>query len=267
MGFGECGRLRPAHLLYESSGAGYEPAINVADTLYSGGFLGGVDYYSEHHFQSREAVTYTREATSIKIGAEFEPIWFYAQTPYFTPGVGIFSPQSFFGAGPFSAPFGPGTAVEFLFQQTRADFGNQVPQRALPSENGFYDGPDGPAHQAADEVAFWHKLGGFYVQDQWRARPNLALSFGLRYDLDFLPSANDLQNHRQDESDQLRKRATARRTGLRLSRGQRGRALQLRYVYRIVGIQQSGQRMARRGPIHNDESATAVPIRQPVSRI
>jgi hypothetical protein len=173
-------------------GAGYEPAIDVADTLYSGGFLGGVDYYSEHHFQSREALTYTHDSNSVKVGAEFEPIWFSAQTPYFTPGVGIFSPQSFFGAGPFGA-FGPGTAVEFLFQQTRADFGNQVPQRGLPWENGFYDGPDGPAHKAADAVAFWHKLVGLYVQDQWRVRPNLVLSLGVRYDLDFLPSASDLR--------------------------------------------------------------------------
>jgi hypothetical protein len=173
-------------------GAGFEPAIDVADTLYSGGFLGGVDYYSEHHFQSREAVTYTHGRNSLKFGAEFEPIWFSAQTPYFTPGVGIFSPQSFFGAGPF-AGFGAGTAVEFLFQQTRADFGTQVPQRNLPFEGGFYDGPNGPAHQAADQVAFWHQLVGLYAQDQWRARPNLALSFGLRYDLDFLPSASDLR--------------------------------------------------------------------------
>ena len=173
-------------------GAGFEPAINVADTLYSGGFLGGVDYYSEHHFQSREALTYTHDSNSITVGAEFEPIWFSAQTPYFTPGVGIFSPQSFFGAGPFSH-FGPGTAVEFLFQQTRADFGNQVPQRNLPWENGFYDGPDGPARRAADSVAFWHRLADIYVQDQWRPLKNLSLSFGVRYDLDILPSANDLR--------------------------------------------------------------------------
>ena len=173
-------------------GAGFEPAMDVADTLYSGGFLGGVDFYTEHHFQSREALTYTHDSNSIKVGAEFEPIWFSAQTPYFTPGVGIFSPQSFFGAGPFSH-FGPGTAVEFLFQQTKADFGNQVPQRSLPWEGGFYDGPDGPARETADDVAFWHKLAAVYVQDQWKVRPNLALSFGLRYDIDFLPSASDLK--------------------------------------------------------------------------
>jgi hypothetical protein len=172
-------------------GAGYEPAIDVADTLYSGGFLGGVDFYGEHHFQSREALTYTHDSNSVTFGVEFEPIWFSAQTPYFTPGVGIFSPQSFFGAGPFAA-FGPGTAVEFLFQQTQADFGNQVPQRSLPWENGFYDGPDGPTREVADAVAFWHKLADVYVQDMWKARPNLAFSAGLRYDIDFLPSASDL---------------------------------------------------------------------------
>jgi len=137
-------------------------------------------------------LTWTRGSNSVKIGTEFEPIWFSAQTPYFTPGVGIFSPQSFFGVGPFSH-FGPGTAVEFLFQQTQADFGNQVPQRSLPWESGFYNGPDGPAREAADAVAFWHKLTDVYVQDQWRVRANLALSLGLRYDIDFLPSANDLQ--------------------------------------------------------------------------
>ena len=47
-------------------GAGFEPAINVADTLYSGGFLGGVDFYNEHHFQSTEAVTYTHDTNSIR---------------------------------------------------------------------------------------------------------------------------------------------------------------------------------------------------------
>ncbi|WP_263374435.1 TonB-dependent receptor [Granulicella aggregans] len=173
-------------------GAGFEPTINVADTLYSGGFLGGVDYYSEHHFQAKEALAYTRGEHTLKFGAELEPGWFSAQTPYFTPGVGIFSPQSFFGTGPFAA-FGPGTAVQFLFQQTKADFGQQVPQRNVPFTNGFYDGPDGPAHQAADQVAFWHKLVGLYVQDQWKVKQNLVLSAGLRYDVDFLPSASDLK--------------------------------------------------------------------------
>ena len=172
-------------------GAGFEPALNVSDTLYSGGFLGGVSYYSEHHFQAKEAVTYGRDKNSLTIGADFEPIWFSAQTPYFTPGVGIFSPQSFFGTGPFAA-FGPGTSVEFLFQQPRTEFGQQVPQRTLPFQTGFYTGPDAAPRQSADSIAFWHKLFSIYVQEQWKPVAGLSLSLGLRYDVDAFPSAADL---------------------------------------------------------------------------
>lgn len=174
-------------------GAGYEPAIQVADELYSGGFLGGVNYYSEHYFQARETLTLTRDRHLLKLGGEFQPIWFAAQTPYFTPGVAIFSPQSFFGVGPFeSAPFGPGTAVEFLFQEPRTEFGTQVPQRQLPFELGFYTGADAQLRQQADQVHFWHKLIGAYAEDQWHATPELLISAGVRYDLDLLPSAHDL---------------------------------------------------------------------------
>lgn len=174
-------------------GAGYEPAIQVADELYSGGFLGGVSYYSEHYFQAREAIILAHDRHSLKLGGEFQPIWFSAQTPYFTPGVAIFSPQSFFGAGSFaSAPFGQGTAVEFLFQQPRAEFGTQVPQRQLPFELGFYTGADAQLREEADQVHFWHKLLGAYVEDQWHATPELLISAGIRYDLDLLPSAHDL---------------------------------------------------------------------------
>ncbi len=172
-------------------GAGFEPSLNVADTLYSGGFLGGVSYYSEHHFQAKEALTRSGDRNSVTFGADVEPIWFAAQTPYFTPGVGIFSPQSFFGTGPFAA-FGPGTAVQFLFQQPRTEFGRQVPQRALPFQNGFYTGPDAAARQSADAVAFWHRLVSLYVQDQWKPGSGLAVSLGLRYDIDVFPSAADL---------------------------------------------------------------------------
>src|SRR5580698_350972 len=65
--------------------------------------------------------------------------------------------------------------------------------RTLPFETGFYAGPGGPARQAADAVQFWHKIVGLYAQDQWRARKDLMLSFGVRYDVDLLPSAADLR--------------------------------------------------------------------------
>ena len=123
-------------------GAGFEPAILVADLLSSGGIQGGVHYYSDQHFQAAENLTYIRGNHSFKFGGDFEPVWIGAQTTFFTPGAGIFTPQSFFGAAPFDAPpFGPGTPVEFLFLQPRSFFGQQIPPRTLPFQTGSMQVP------------------------------------------------------------------------------------------------------------------------------
>lgn len=175
-------------------GAGFEPAILVADLLNSGGLEGSVPYYSEQHFQGAENVTYVRGNHSFKFGGDFEPVWIAAHTTFFTPGAGIFTPQSFFGAPPFtSPPFGPGTPVEFLFLEPRSLFGQQIPQRTLPFETGLYAGPAAAEFTNSTDLQFPHQLTGFYAQDQWKARPNLTLTLGLRYDIDFLPSAADVR--------------------------------------------------------------------------
>jgi hypothetical protein len=175
-------------------GAGFEPAILVADLFSSGGIQGGVHYYSEQHFQSAENLTYIRGNHSFKFGGDFEPVWIAAQTTFFTPGAGIFTQQSFFGAPPFDAPpFGPGTPVEFLFLQPHSFFGQQIPQRTLPFQTGLYAGPAASDFINGTDLKFWHKLSGSYAQDQWRARPNLTLTLGLRYEVDFFPSAADVR--------------------------------------------------------------------------
>jgi hypothetical protein len=174
--------------------AGFEPAILVADLFNSGGIQGGVRYYSEQHFQGAENLTFVRGHHSLKFGGDFEPVWIAAQTTFFTPGAGIFTPQSFFGAAPFDAPpFGPGTPVEFLFLQPRSFFGQQIPQRTLPFDSGLYAGPGAADFTNSTDLKFLHKLAGFYGQDQWKLHPNLTLSLGLRYDLDFFPSAADVR--------------------------------------------------------------------------
>jgi hypothetical protein len=175
-------------------GAGFEPTIIVANLFYSGGIQGGVHYYGEQHFQAEENLTYIRSNHSFKFGGDFEPVWIGAQTTFFTPGAGIFTPQSFFGAEPFNAPpFGPGTPVEFLFLQPRSFFGKQVPPRTLPFQTGLFAGPAASEFNDSTNLRFWHKLSGFYAQDQWKAGPNLTLSLGLRYDVDFFPSAADVR--------------------------------------------------------------------------
>jgi hypothetical protein len=178
----------------DPTGAGFEPTILVADLFDSGGIQGGVHYYSEQHFQASENLTYIRGNHSFKFGGDFEPVWIGAQTTFFSPGAGIFTPQSFFGAAPFDTPpFGPGTPVEFLFLQPRSFFGQQIPPRTLPFETGLYAGPAASEFNDSTNLRFWHKLSSFYAQDQWKARPNLTFTLGLRYDIDFFPSAADVR--------------------------------------------------------------------------
>jgi Carboxypeptidase regulatory-like domain len=175
-------------------GAGYEPTINVSDTLVSGGFTGSVSYYSEPHFESQENLTYVHGAHSFKFGGGFEPVWITADTTFFSPGGAIFTPQSFFGAGEFSGPpFGPGTAVQFLFLEPSSYFGQQLPAHTVPFTDGLYAGPAAPEFENATHLKFWHKLFNTYAQDQWKATHDLTLTYGLRYDLDLFPTAQDVR--------------------------------------------------------------------------
>ena len=176
------------------TGAGFEPTLDVSDTLVSGGFTGSVSYYHEPSFEAQENMTYVRGSHSFKFGGGFEPVWISADTTFFSPGAAIFTPQSFFGAGEFAGPpFGPGTPVQFLFLQPRSYFGQQVPARPLPFAGSLYAGSAAPAFVNSTSMKFWHRLANFYGQDQWKATPNLSLTFGLRYDFDIFPSATDVR--------------------------------------------------------------------------
>ena len=176
------------------TGEGFEPALLVSDLFDSGGIQGGVHSYSEQHFQASENVTYVMGKHSFKFGAVLEPVWIGAQTTFFTPGAGIFTPQSFFGAAPFNAlPFGPGTPVEFLFQEPKSYFGQQIPQRTLPFQTGLVAGPAAATFTNSTNLNFEHTVTGYYAQDQWKPKSDLTLTLGLRYDIDFFPSASDVR--------------------------------------------------------------------------
>jgi Carboxypeptidase regulatory-like domain/TonB dependent receptor len=176
----------------EPKGLGFEPALGIPDLMSSGGFVGSVRFYREQHFQAGENLTYTHGNHTFKFGAEIQPIWTSTQVPLFSPGFAIFSPQSFFGLPPFDV-FGPGTPVAFLFLEPRSLFGSQIPNRDPNFENGLYAGPSEQVFNDATTVSYRHMLWSAYVQDQWKARPNLSFTLGLRYDVDSLPSGSELK--------------------------------------------------------------------------
>jgi Carboxypeptidase regulatory-like domain/TonB dependent receptor len=173
-------------------GLGLEPALGIPDLMSSGGFVGSVRSYREQRFQAAENLTYTRGAHTLKFGGELQPVWTSTQVPLFSPGFAIFAPASFFGVGPFAA-FGPGTPVAFLFLQPRSFFGQQIPNRDPNFENGLFAGPSEQVFNDATSVSYRHLLWSGYVQDQWKARPNLSFTLGLRYDVDNLPSGSELK--------------------------------------------------------------------------
>ena len=175
-------------------GAGFEPTLNVSDTLISGGFTGSVSYYQEPHFEAQENISWVHGAHDFKFGGGFEPVWIAADTTFFSPGGAIFTPQSFFGAGPFAGPpFGPGTPVQFLFLEPRSFFGQQVPSRPVPFAGSLYAGPAAQDFANATNLHFWHRMADFYAQDQWKTSPQLTVTAGLRYDFDLFPSAADVR--------------------------------------------------------------------------
>src|SRR2546425_8506224 len=176
----------------EPKGLGFEPALGIPDLMSSGGFVGSVRRYKEQHFQLADNLTYTRGDHTFKFGGEIQPIWTSTQVPLFSPGFAIFSPQSFFGAPPFDS-FGPGTPVAFLFLEPRSFFGQPIPNRDPNFENGLYAGPNEQVFNDATSVSYRHILWSGYIQDQWKARSDLSFTFGLRYDVDSLPSGSQLK--------------------------------------------------------------------------
>jgi hypothetical protein len=169
-------------------GAGFEPALNIPDLLSSGGFVGSVHYYQEKHFQIAENMTHVHGNHTFKFGGNFEPVWINAQVTLFSPGLGVFSPASFFGLG---TPIG--TPQVFIFLEPSQLFGTQIPTRTLPFETGLYAGPSEATFLDSTALGFSHKMYALYGQDEWHVRPNLTLTLGLRYDVDAMPSAQQLR--------------------------------------------------------------------------
>src|SRR5262249_12847002 len=56
-----------------------------------------------------------------------------------------------------------------------------------------YAGPSEALFNDGTSLNFEHTLFSLYGQDTWRARKNLTITAGLRYDLDFMPSGKDLK--------------------------------------------------------------------------
>ena len=150
--------------------------------------MGSVRFYREQRIQIAENFTYTHGNHTFRFGAEAQPVWTNAQVPLFTPGFGVFCPDSFFGTpnffgcgdfSPTALPPGiPGpTELVFLFLEPREFFGQSIPNRTLPFSSGLFAGTDtGQAFDTSTRFSYFHKLYGLYLQDQWKDRKSTRLN-------------------------------------------------------------------------------------------
>jgi carboxypeptidase family protein/TonB-dependent receptor-like protein len=176
---------RTFHL--EPVGEGFEPAIQIPNLLSGGGFVGSFRFYREQRLQGVENVTYTHGNHAWKFGGEMHEIWTSSQDPLFTPGFAIFSPQSFFAS--------PSTPLLFFFAQPREFFGQQVPARDPNFEAGLFTGPAANTFDQGFRLHYTHQIYGTYLQDAWKVRPSLTVNFGVRYEIETIPSAADTKLH------------------------------------------------------------------------
>ncbi|RMG54013.1 MAG: hypothetical protein D6723_05975, partial [Acidobacteria bacterium] len=165
-------------------GTGLEPALQIPNLVQMGGIVGGVIFYRETRLQFTENLAYQRGTHSFKFGGEFHTIWDRDLGPFFTPGLAVFTPESFFGDPPFFRP----TAVLFIFGEPRALFGQPLPSRDPRFQAGLFASPAGEIFEDAASLRWRHEIYAVYGQDQWRLRPNVLLTLGLRYEIETKPS-------------------------------------------------------------------------------
>lgn len=149
-----------------------QPHLEVANTFAVGVNRGNPDFYEESRFELADNVTLTRGNHSFGFGGNFNYVRTTESFPLFFP---------------FEATFGSlndflnGTPFVIFFQ--KFDFAAPGFDTSVLQSRGY---PDSVRNQAKGRIN--HTYNGLYVQDKWRATPDLALTFGVRYEWETFPS-------------------------------------------------------------------------------
>jgi hypothetical protein len=161
-------------------GAGREPFIAIPNLVQGGGPVGSFTFYQETRLQAGENLAHIHGSHTFKVGAEFHSLWNSTKSSMFTPGVAVFSPESFFGLPPFTQP----TAVVFYFGMPRSLWGTPLVARGNDWQSSLLPPPMLQDFDRASSAQFTRQIYGAYFQDQWRVTSRLSLTLGVRYDVE-----------------------------------------------------------------------------------
>jgi hypothetical protein len=169
-----------------------QPHIEVLNTFTVGVNRGNPDSYTETREELADNATWIRGKHTIDFGGDFNYVKTTESFPLFYPFEADFS-CLFASQCPFSLQAG---APQVLFFERF-----KAPTFTEPTFNpSVFQGqriPNAISNQASGTIG--HTYAGLYLQDHWRPTTNLSLNYGLRYQLETLPSA--LLNNQLSEFD------------------------------------------------------------------
>jgi len=158
-----------AYYFNQSTAAGLDPAVNIVGTAYTGrepySFINRV----EQRYQFTDNFSWSIGRHNTKFGADFNYLPTDATFTVNYGGVYNFSGLS----GLFPNPC-PQVCPNFPDFSSVQAYGLGIPSYVVQGIGSPKD-------------SFSNKPLGVFFQDSWRARPNLTLNLGLRYDIEFPP--------------------------------------------------------------------------------
>jgi hypothetical protein len=164
------------------------PGIDVTDAFNSGGAPFSTDFTHTREYEVQNILTVTKSKHVIKIGGRLRQ-WNLTSE----------STSNFNGSWTFSQPVQPATGAWCLagipnptsltlYQETQVLLAQGLPMSQILAEGC---GPSQFTQSSGIPVQGVRQLDlSAFVQDDWRARPNLTLSYGLRYE-----TQNNIHDH------------------------------------------------------------------------
>jgi hypothetical protein len=152
-------RFQYVHGRREQEGDNSVPSILVSDAFYGGGSQIGLSFNNEDRWELQNNTSWIMSRHSFRAGARMRGV-----------RVTDFSENNFGGTFTFSGRTGPNAPTSL-----------DVYRATLLNSPGFFPSQFSIAAGNPEAKVSQVDFGGF-IQDDWRVRPNLTLSMGLRYE-------------------------------------------------------------------------------------
>jgi hypothetical protein len=180
-------QFNDSHNNQTGSGNSSVPGINVSSSFNSGGapFIANYNYSTSYEFQN--IVTLTQGPHTIKAGGRLRQNDIDSKSTTNYNGSYTFSLNTLNGTPACLAGYTNPTSLD-LYKQTQILLSQGVPIATVEAQGC---GPTQFTLSAGQALSSVRQLDlGLFVQDDWRFRPNLTISMGLRYE-----TQNNIHDH------------------------------------------------------------------------